>query len=518
MEVLVLSGLAYIGYELSKDGKTPRRPLKDTSTMKRCNAYPIKDDKMPEVPTPSHNNMVPYFTSAKAQNTNDNYKQRNLETFTGSDNIGFQSKRECEALFQPQANLTNIRGSQLSLSDNNRKDRYANNVTSIMNNVAPIEKQYVGPGLNVGPDVASKGGYHDMYRILPDNVNSYKKHTFAGRVVAGRGVTNQRDSLPTINDNKKPERYYTLCDAPVSANTAPVSGPSVRANVVLHDTTRGTCNPGVGIAGPANMADATMTGVMDATRTADRTECQIIGNPGMPGSGAGAYTKTGTLVNPGQREQCLDTTNVQNQNMGNSVYYNDGAAPTQRGSKSEYSGHIHNAGVVAGQSSTGYNAGPTLREGSSVSYTGNPNQGGVAFGTRSYQANATMRGNNANSYNAPAGSIHKAGVRYSTAQNASVYMQREEMGKEYTPGGGNMNLRGDAQDILPNMIVKDDCNAENYVAPVKGPNAVTFREQLGNVEYVAKLPVHNNRLDLSIAKEQMANNDVAHNINYQRQS
>ena len=30
MELLVLSGLAYIGYELSKDGKTPRRPLRNS--------------------------------------------------------------------------------------------------------------------------------------------------------------------------------------------------------------------------------------------------------------------------------------------------------------------------------------------------------------------------------------------------------------------------------------------------------------------------------------------------------
>ena len=176
MEMLILSGLAYLGYELSKDGKVPRRSLNDTKLKERCNKYPISNDIVPEIPVPDHNNMVPYFTSAKAQNTNESYKQRNLETFTGTDASLFQSKREQEALFQPQSNLTNIHGTQLSLDDNNRKDRYANNITSIMNNVAPVEKQYVGPGLNVGTDIASKGGFHDMYRILPNNVNSYKKY------------------------------------------------------------------------------------------------------------------------------------------------------------------------------------------------------------------------------------------------------------------------------------------------------------------------------------------------------
>ena len=515
MELLVLSGLAYIGYELSKDGKTPRRPLKDKKLLECSNKYPIQSDVHPEIPVPSHNNMVPYFTSTKAQNTNADYKQRSLETFTGTDNIGFQSKRECEALFQPQANLSNIHGTTLSLDDTNRKDRYSNNVTDIMNNVAPIEKQYVGPGLNVGPDVASKGGYHDMYRILPDNVNAYKKNTLVGRMNAGKGITPQRNATPIINDNKKPERYYTLCEAPVSANTAPVSGPTTRSETIVHDTQRGACNPAVGIAGPASMADASQVAFSHdgATRTFDRSECHIMGNPAMPGNGAGAYTTTNVLVNEGQREQCADTTNVQNQNMGAGVYYSDGAAATQRGSANMYNGHVHNSGLVAGHNSAGYSAGPTMRENTSTSYSGNPTQGGAAFGTRQYEANPTLRGNDINNYNAPAGSIHKAGVRYDTARNACVYMQREEMGREYTPGGGNMNVRADAQDIMPHMIVKEDCNAISHIAPVKGPNAVTFGEQMGNIEYTAKIPVHNNRLDLSIAETQMARNDVAHNIN-----
>jgi hypothetical protein len=118
-----------------------------------------------------------------------------------------------------------------------------------------------------------------------------------------------------------------------------------------------------------------------------------------------------------------------------------------------------------------------------------------------------------NNYNTPAGSIHKASIRYDTAQNSCVYKQREEMGKDYTPGGGNMNLRADANEILPNMIVKEDCNNEKYVAPVKGPNAVPFGNIKGQTEYVPKLPVHNNRLDLTIAQNQMESNDVAHNIN-----
>jgi hypothetical protein len=286
--------------------------------------------------------MNPYFKSTKSQNTNDVYKQRSLETFTGTDNIGFQSKKECEALFQPQAKLTNVHGTQLSLEDDNRKDRYANNITGFMNNVSPIEKQYVGPGLNVNTDVASKGGFHDMYRILPNNANSYKKHTFGGRIVSGKGVTNERNMLPTINDNKKPERYYTLCDVPVTQQGAPVSGPRIRSETIVHDTQRESCNPAVGITGPANMSNATTVYTNNSTRDFDRTDCGVYGNPSMPGNGAGGYTTSSVLVSEGQREQCnMNEINVQNQNTGTGVYYNDGAAPTQRGTHNTYNGHIH---------------------------------------------------------------------------------------------------------------------------------------------------------------------------------
>ena len=513
MELLVLSGLAFIGYELSKDDKTPRRKLKDCKVLQNNNKYPIESDTHPEIPVPKHNNMVPYFTSAKSQNTNGDYKQRSLETFTGTDDLSFQSKRESEALFQPQANLSNVNGMQLSLDDSNRKQRYASTITDIMNNVAPIEKQYVGPGLNTNPDVASKGGYHDMYRILPDNIHAYKKNNFGGRVLAGKGVTNQRNAAPVVTDHKKPNRYYTLCDVPVTQNAAPVSAQSVRGNTILQDTQRGNCNVDVGIAGPAAMADALQSIPAGATRTFDRTHCVSHGNPSMPGNGAGAYTTTSVLVNEGQREQCGEAINAQNQHMGSGVYITDGAGPTQRGDVNKYTGQAHNSSVVATSTYNGYTADATIREQTTSSYSGNPNQSGSASGTRTYQANPTLRGNNINNYNTPAGSIHKAGITYSTAQNASVYKQREEMAKGYTPGAGNMNLRADAQELLPHMIVKEDCNAMSHVAPIKGPNAVSFSDQMGSVEITAKLPVHNNRLDLNIAQNQMSKNDVAHNIN-----
>jgi hypothetical protein len=341
-----------------------------------------------------------------------------------------------------------------------------------------------------------------------------KKNTFAGKIISGKGVTTQRDATPTLNDNKKPERYYTLNQVPVSQQSGPVSAPIVRGETIIQNTQRESCTPAIGIAGPARVNEALTATSQNATRDFDRTNCAIYGNPGMPGNGAGAYTTSTMIMAPGQREQCNDNEiNVQNQNTGSNVYYSDGAMPTQRGTHNAYNGHLHNGSVVGSQNTNGYVVNSTMREQSSTQYNGNPNQAGNASSSRQYSVNPTLRGNNANNYNAPAGSIHKASIRYDTAQNACMYKQREEMGRDYTPGSGNMNLRADAQDILPHMIVKNDCNSEKYVAPIKGPNAIPFEQTKGQTEYVAKIPVHNTRLDLTIAENQMASSEVAHNIN-----
>jgi hypothetical protein len=54
-------------------------------------------------------------------------------------------------------------------------------ITNKMNNVPPIERKNVGPGLGVGADVPSTGGFHQYFRALPTNVNEEKLTTLEGR-------------------------------------------------------------------------------------------------------------------------------------------------------------------------------------------------------------------------------------------------------------------------------------------------------------------------------------------------
>ena len=50
-----------------------------------------------------------------------------------------------------------------------------------MNNLSPIEKQMVGPGLGVGPNVPAFGGHQQLFRVNPENVGAYRLTTLPGR-------------------------------------------------------------------------------------------------------------------------------------------------------------------------------------------------------------------------------------------------------------------------------------------------------------------------------------------------
>ena len=51
----------------------------------------------------------------------------------------------------------------------------------VMNNLSPIEKQMVGPGLGVGPETPAVGGYQQMLRVNPINVGEYRLTSLPGR-------------------------------------------------------------------------------------------------------------------------------------------------------------------------------------------------------------------------------------------------------------------------------------------------------------------------------------------------
>ena len=50
-----------------------------------------------------------------------------------------------------------------------------------LNNLSPRERQRVGLGLGVGPEVPALGGQQQLFRVNPGNVGAYRLTTLPGR-------------------------------------------------------------------------------------------------------------------------------------------------------------------------------------------------------------------------------------------------------------------------------------------------------------------------------------------------
>src|SRR5210317_1670258 len=74
-----------------------------------------------------------------------------------------------------------------------------------MNNLSPIEKQLVGPGLGVSADTPAVGGFQQMFRVNPVNVGEYRLTTLPGRSGPARDITGGRSAVVGELTHNKPE-------------------------------------------------------------------------------------------------------------------------------------------------------------------------------------------------------------------------------------------------------------------------------------------------------------------------
>ena len=74
-----------------------------------------------------------------------------------------------------------------------------------MNNLSPIEKQLVGPGLGVGADTPAVGGFQQMFRVNPVNVGEYRLTTLPGRSGPAKDITGGRSAVVGELTHNKPE-------------------------------------------------------------------------------------------------------------------------------------------------------------------------------------------------------------------------------------------------------------------------------------------------------------------------
>jgi len=101
-----------------------------------------------------HNNMQPFFRGEVKQNIDPFASSSYLENSTGRGER-FKHKQEVECFFEPIANMGNVCGMK------NNVDYYVSHIEAPIkrNNDFPIEQVRVGPGLNMGFNNNSEGGF-----------------------------------------------------------------------------------------------------------------------------------------------------------------------------------------------------------------------------------------------------------------------------------------------------------------------------------------------------------------------
>lgn len=518
MEFVVLSGLALLGYEISKNGKTPRiekHSTENKNLLKRSNKYPIESPEY--IHNPGHIgkplSQVPYFSSVRSQNTNENFKQGRMEAFTGSSDVMFQHKKECENTFKPQKDISYINGTPSVMEESNRQDRYKFTITQKMHNVAPIPKEYVGPGLNQGTDVSATGGFHDSFRILPENIGGYKKNSFGGTIIPGKGVTPNRNSLPTIQDNDKPERYYSISERePIPSFKKQNGAITARSKYELPVRNREQCSDN-SITSQITPYVKAHTQNQDATRSNDSTLCNISGNPSAQNYGNNTIP---THILKGQeREQCVSVTNANQAGYGQTSYYTDGINPTQREQIDMYIGGSHMQGK--GNTTTNYNVKTTLREGMKSFNEGAAVGQTTGASSYKYNVNPTNRNNQQSEYVAPGGH-YNGGLRNQTAERESCpYYKRETTQVAHTTNGGRMQILQNPNEVVGMTKYNNDCNSTEVSHP-KGPNGVLSSKHQGQYEHAEKISVLNPRTDFSYASSQLQSNPYASSLHKQSYS
>lgn len=102
----------------------------------------------------THNNMQPFFKGNVTQNVDVDNSTSRLDIYTGVDKL-YQNKKEVGCFFKPTTDMGNVCGMK------NHDDFYKSHIvpSKINNNIFPIEKIKVGPGLNQGYTSYGTGGF-----------------------------------------------------------------------------------------------------------------------------------------------------------------------------------------------------------------------------------------------------------------------------------------------------------------------------------------------------------------------
>lgn len=102
-----------------------------------------------------------------------------------------------------------------------------------MNNLAPVERQNVGPGLGVDANVPAIGGYQQLFRVNPTNVGEYRLHQLPGVMNHAADQTGGRPSVFGQIGHNRPEKTAYLPERlPPTRGRSTAFGPTPRGTHV----------------------------------------------------------------------------------------------------------------------------------------------------------------------------------------------------------------------------------------------------------------------------------------------
>ena len=204
------------------------------------------------------------------------------------------------------------------------------------NNLSPVEKQLVGPGLGLQPDQPASGGFQQMYRVNPVNVGSYRLTTLPGRAGPADGtITGGRGTVQGGVGFNRPETTAYLPERlpPALGKSQGFSGRTPRAEYektkrITHRATTGYRNDGLDKAPARRFIPAQSIPEMPTRHKGDGNSHMRFTNQPQPGISSfhGAYVNNPAAIRP------HDKRGMPNR-MGNPGRMNVRETPTKQGGK-----------------------------------------------------------------------------------------------------------------------------------------------------------------------------------------
>lgn len=489
MDLAALGLLSLAGYELASRKKKPQQPKQEEPKP----AFQDGSD--------AHTNMNAFYSGSQAPAMR-GYANK-LGIHTGS-NLMEHASRNCRPeptnLFNPVHDLSFVNGAP----NVDNKDRYE--VSNKMHNVLPFEQKRVGPGLNVKSDVEFKGGFHQYFRVMPGNVNGYKKNNLPQRIVPGRKMVEAREETPTV-EAPKHDRYYEMKDRPLEHKKYQTHALAKRP-ITNHKHTTDVVDEVY--FGTAHRNDTYLSQDGHFTRDKD-TAFRQEQHTNVVGQGQKVNNVAGILVSDTDREAPgHDASNVVGKKM---TYARDGTEQFTTTNRDITGNNAHVSNATHVEASKGYlkgtqHAAQTHRNDTSTAYEGIAHGLQKATDSREYQANETQR-----QFTNAASVGHAKFYANNAARTPGQeqYTMKEDVVVGYAPGPQGINKLVDPYKTVVDLKT-DAMNDTRVNVPMVKENT-SDRRHIGVVEHELKFKEENPRMFLSVANVVLDTNPYAVKIN-----